>query len=117
MISLVVAVIQVGRIWPNTWYACHLFGVAVPLPHALFPLLSLAIVAAAHRTQMLLFLFVGLFGFARSIYLLGFEYFNKTQRWPALVLGFGVLAFAVTLYVELRQTRGNAIDDMTKTRL
>ncbi len=109
-----------GR-WPEHWWRLRVFAgeeVAVPLAHLLLPLVCLVMAALACRYQMFSFLFAGLTGFAVSVHLLGYLYFGNVQAWPGLLILFGSLSLAAALYNELRQTRGNTLDDVVlRTRL
>jgi len=53
-----------------------------------------------------------LIGFAGSIHLLGYLYFENIPAWPKMLMLLGTIGFFGALFLELRRTRGNAIDDV-----
>ena len=98
--------------WPGDWWAPSLFGSSVPMSHLLLPVLALGITLLACRYQMFSFLLVGLAGFAASIHLLGYLYFETAASWPKFMMVVGAICFFAALLLELRRTRGNTIDDV-----
>jgi hypothetical protein len=78
------------------------------------PLAALLITLLACRFQMFAFLMVGLAGMAFSIHVLGHLYFQDVATWPKLLMTLGSVCFFAALYRELRRTRGNTIDDVTR---
>ena len=99
-------------VWPANWWRPPVFEIAVPAAHLALPALSLAMALLASRVQMLSFLLVGLAGFAASIHLLGWKYFNHTTAWPKCMIAAGAVCFFAALLLELRRTRGHAVDDL-----
>jgi len=73
---------------------------------------SLVMALLACRYQMLAFLLMGLAGFAGSIHLLGHFYFDQVPAWPKLLMAAGTVCFFAALFLELRRTRGNTVDDV-----
>jgi hypothetical protein len=112
--NLLAGLTEAGRAgtWPADWAAPEVFGRAVPATHLALPLISLTITLLACRYQMIAFLLVGLVGFAGSIHLLGHLYFEQIAGWPKLMMIAGACCFFSALYLELRRTRGNAVDDV-----
>jgi len=122
--TLIVIVIGLGNVltglagsayehsWPNDWWHMIVFGKPVPGSHVLLPVVSLAIALLACRYQMFAFLLLGLIGFAGSIHLLGYLYFENIPAWPKMLMLLGTIGFFGALFLELRRTRGNAIDDV-----
>jgi hypothetical protein len=100
--------------WPEGWWSPVVFGQEVPATHLALPLVSLAITLLACRFQMFAFLLVGLLGFAGSIHLLGYLYFDATASWPRLMIAGGAVGVVMALYLELRRTRGHEGDDLTR---
>lgn len=100
--------------WPSDWPDMTVFGKELPLPHLAMPLAALLITLLACRYQMFAFLMVGLAGLAFSIHVLGYEYFENVAMWPKLLMSLGTICFFVALYRELKRTRGNTIDDVTR---
>jgi serine/threonine protein kinase/class 3 adenylate cyclase len=108
----------VQETWPKGWWAPRVYGQAVAAPHLALPLASIVIAVLACRFQMVSFLFVGLLGFAASVHLLGYLYFENVVSWPKTMMVAGAICFFAALWLELRRTRGNAIDDVvSQTRL
>jgi predicted Ser/Thr protein kinase len=104
--------------WPANWWSPPVFGKPVPVAHLSLLLASLAITLLACRYQMFAFLLVGLTGLAGSVHVLGYLYFEKTASWPKAMMLVGTVCFFAALYLELRRTRGNTIDDVvTQKRL
>ena len=104
--------------WPETWWSPPVLGKPVPVAHLGLPLASLIITLLACRYQMLAFLLVGLTGLAGSVHVLGYLYFKNIAGWPKAMMLVGTVCFFAALYLELRRTRGNTIDDMvTEKRL
>ena len=98
--------------WPPGWWAPLVFQNAVPAAHLALPLAALGITLLACRFQMFAFLLVGLVGFAGSIHLLGYLYFEDSYGWPRMLMMAGTGCFFGALFLELRRTRGNSIDDV-----
>jgi hypothetical protein len=98
--------------WPQDWWRMVFFGKSIPISHVLLPLVSLSIALLACRFQIFAFLLLGLLGFAGSIHFLGFLYFENISAWPKMLMLVGALGFFLALFLELRRTRGNAIDDV-----
>lgn len=98
--------------WPGHWWRPILFATPVPIAHLALPITALLITLLASRVQMLSFLLVGLAGFAASIHLLGWMYFEHTTAWPKCMIGIGALSFFIALFLELRRSRGHAADDV-----
>jgi hypothetical protein len=120
LISLLTGLATAGwrDIWPETWWRPSFFDTPVPAAHLALPLVSLGITLLACRFQMFTFLMVGLAGFALSIHLLGSLYFEHNNGWPKLLIALGTICFFAALFLELRRTRGNAVDDViSQTRL
>jgi len=109
--GVLVGLEQAGEKWPANWWTWSLFGKTVPVVHVGLPFGSLVITLLACRYQMLAFLMVGLVGFAGSIHLLGYRYFEETPSWPKLLMAIGAACFFLALWLELRRTRGNTLDD------
>ena len=97
---------------PRDWWAPLVFQKPVPAAHLALPLASLGITLLACRFQMFAFLLVGLVGFAGSIHLLGYLYFEDSYGWPRMLMMAGTICFFGALFLELRRTRGNSIDDV-----
>jgi hypothetical protein len=100
--------------WPSDWPDITVFGKDLPLPHLALPLAALLITLLACRYQMFAFLMVGLAGLAFSIHVLGYQYFENVAAWPKVLMSLGTICFFVALYRELKRTRGNTIDDVTR---
>lgn len=101
--------------WDADWWGIDLlgpWGEDVPPPLLAMPVVSIAMTLFACRVQLRSFILIGLGGFAVSLYVLGHEYFDDAMLWPALLILFGVACFTIALQVELRRTRGHAIDDV-----
>ena len=98
--------------WPQNWWRPSIFHTPVPAAHLAMPALSLVMALLASRVQMLSFLLVGLAGFATSIHLLGWKYFERTTAWPKCMIVVGAVCFFAALFLELRRTRGHAVDDL-----
>jgi hypothetical protein len=82
------------------------------------PVVSLGIALLSCRYQMLSFLVMGLAGFAVSMHVMGYDYFASSVTWPCLVMVVGAACLAVALAVDLRRTRGDALDDViSRSRL
>ena len=93
--------------WPGDWTNVVIFHKEVPLPH-----IALLITLLACRYQMFAFLMVGLAGLAFSIHVLGHFYFQEVPTWPKVLMSAGAICFFAALYLELRRTRANTIDDV-----
>ena len=100
--------------WPRDWWSPRVFGQPVPVPHLVLPGASLLIALLACRYQWLAFLLVGLAGFAGSVHLLGQAYFSDISAWPKTIMMSGVICFFGALYLEIRHSRGNAMDDVVR---
>jgi serine/threonine protein kinase/class 3 adenylate cyclase len=104
--------------WPEAWWRPTIFGAAVPGAHLVLPAVSLGIALLSCRYQMLSFLVTGLAGFAVSMHAMGYDYFAGSVTWPCLVMIVGAACLAVALAVDLRRTRGDALDDViSRSRL
>jgi serine/threonine protein kinase/class 3 adenylate cyclase len=119
LVSTLYALRYAAHEWKRTdWVMAQVAGVAIPPPDIALLLVAIAMTLLASRVQMTSFLVVGLAGTATALHVLGREYFEHDQWWPAAVIATGVSFCAVALAVELRRTRGNALDDLTtRTRL
>jgi hypothetical protein len=109
--NVLAGLVAAGEHWPPNWLHHLVFEKLVPTPHLALPVVSLGITLLACRFQLFPFLLVGLVGFAGSIHLLGYQYFEMISGWPKLLMIVGTVGFFSALFLELRRTRGNTIDD------
>jgi hypothetical protein len=105
--------------WSDAWggVSTGYFGAPppeqmIPLPRVALPFAAIIVALLGARFQLPIFVYMALAALSFSIHMLGFQYLHDTQHWPATVMITGLVALVVALIVELRRTRGNALDDM-----